>query len=123
MNNDLFHQTEIVQLEAINLKIAQAETDGDVNWLDQRLAPEFGFQKADKSFVGRAAFLAKVKQSGERSTVINSVAIFGNRALVTCVVTMQVDGMAKQFHNLRLFVKIADDWKLLGWANEALPSK
>ena len=39
---------------------------------------------------------------------------FGNRAIVTCVITQG----GKNYHNIRLFVRIDANWKLLAWANE-----
>jgi hypothetical protein len=43
-----------------------------------------------------------------------------DRALVTCDVSLPVDGEQKTFENVRLFIRTdADEWKLLGWANES----
>ena len=39
---------------------------------------------------------------------------FRNRAIVTCVITED----EKDYHNIRLFVRINAKWKLLAWANE-----
>ena len=62
----------------------------------------------------RCEYLDAVAPSPERQTEITAVTVHGNRAVVECVVTQN----SKRFHNLRLFVRQGEDWKLLGWANE-----
>lgn len=105
-------------LTEINERIGLAESAGDKAYLEGVLASEFAFRRADGTLVGRTAFLAAVSASAERRTAVERVELFGKRALVTCVVRMTVQSEEKAFHNLRLFVKTDDGWKLLGWANE-----
>lgn len=105
-------------LEELNLRIGVEESKGDDEsrlWLDSILAPQLAFRRADgTTFDNRGEFLKKVKPSGPRATEVVSVDLHGNRAIVTCVVTMG----DKRYHNLRLFVRHEEQWKLLGWANE-----
>lgn len=110
------------QLFALNAKISQAEADGDKVFLDSILAPMLVFRRTDGTIVDRTAFLANVKPSAKRSVEIESISFFGRyRALVTCVVTMEVNGIAKRFHNLRLFMRGEDiSWELMAWANEEI---
>jgi len=108
-------------LRDLNERIGAAENDGDRDWLASILAPSLSFQRADpdKTVDDRAAFLAKVKKGGDRRTqVIEPIELYGDRAVVECIVHTS-DG---DFHNLRLFVRRADGWKLLGWANERVDS-
>jgi hypothetical protein len=58
------------------------------------------------------------KPSDRRHTEIVSIDVFGNRAVVTCVVSQQSAGGIRRYHNIRLFVRHDGDWRLLGWANE-----
>lgn len=108
----------------LNEKIGEAEEHGDRTFLDGILAPALAFRRANPqgTIVDRKAFLDDVKQSVPRTTEVESVAYLGaKRALVTCVVTIKVDGTPQRFHNLRLFVRVEQEWKLLAWANEAIP--
>ena len=106
-------------LERLNVEIGEAETNGDRAFLASIIAPTLAFRRADKAtFDNRDEFLKKVKKSDPRDTVIKSVDVNGDRAVVACLVTVHSPGGDKTYHNLRLFVRLADDWKLLGWANE-----
>ena len=71
--------------------------------------------RRDRCIIGREAFLKNLKSGAARHTFVVSVSIFeARRAVVTSIVTMS-DG---EYHNIRLFVRPADSWKLLAWANE-----
>lgn len=108
-------------LEELNIEIGNKETDGDVEWLGTVIAPVLAFQRANKiTFDDRSKFLEKVKPGPGRVTRIESINIYGDRAIVNCIVTLDPETDPKQFHNLRLFVKQDGQWKLLGWANEPL---
>jgi hypothetical protein len=108
------------ELWKLNMEIGLAETAGSKDYFDQKLASAFVLRRANPSrdAVNRADFLEGVKRSSQRTTEIESITRFGKeRALVTCIVTM--DG--KKYHNIRLFVRhLGRDWRLLGWANEPL---
>lgn len=113
-------------LISLNQKIGEAEERGDRHFLDSILAPAIAFRRADPqgTIVDREAFLDNVKPSAARTTEVESVAYLGAmRALVTCIVTMTVDGKRKRFHNLRIFARVNQEWKLLAWANEELPQE
>jgi hypothetical protein len=113
-------------LEDLNVKIGEMEDQGDRDawyWLDGILAPQLAFRRANGSFDNRCEFLKKVKprepHEPKRVTEIVSIDLHGNRAIVTCIVTMG----DKRYHNLRLFVRDEEheeQWKLLGWANEQI---
>jgi hypothetical protein len=109
---------DVRALAELNARIGEAEDRGDRSWLASVLAPKLAFQRADhaRTVDGRAEFLAKVAAGGRRTTRAGPIRVYGDRALVECVVSMGDD----EFHNLRLFVRRDGDWKLLGWANEKL---
>jgi uncharacterized protein DUF4440 len=107
------------RLREINEGINRAENHGDRDWLATRIAPQLAFQRADdaRTVDDRDAFLEKVKPGGTRvSRVLEPIQVFGDRAIVQCIVTVA----GKDYHNLRLFVRRDGDWQLLGWANEAV---
>lgn len=111
MNNDEH------ELRELNLKIIEAENTGDAEWLSTILAPRLAFQRADelRTVDDQVAFLQKVKSGGSRVPGhIESIEIYGNRAVVQCIVSVG----EQDFHNLRLFVRREGQWKLLAWANE-----
>jgi hypothetical protein len=82
-----------------------------------------GLVRADASgkSEGAKVFLGKLKDGGDREIIGDiDVRLFGrHRAVVTCVVKTG----GKEYHNVRLFVRDkaeGQEWKLLGWANEAV---
>lgn len=105
-------------LQAINQAINDAENSGDRIYLDSVIAPELAFLRANGTFNNRQQFLDKVleKKLPSRTMEIETIEVLGNRAIVKCIITQG----GKQFHNVRLFVRIEEQWKLLGWANEPL---
>ena len=112
MNNDE------QELRELNIEIGDAENRGDVEWLSGILAPRLAFQRADKrrTIDDQVSFLQKVEAGGDRVThLIEPVQLFGDRAVVQCI----VKSGGKEFHNLRLFVRREGKWKLLAWANES----
>ena len=119
MQND--KQADMDALEQLNVKVGDAESKGDGEWLASFIAPELAFRRADGTTIdNRAAFLAKVKLSDPRETTVESIELYGDRAVVKCIVTLKSTSGDKRFHNLRLFVRHDGQWKLLGWANEPL---
>jgi hypothetical protein len=109
-------------LADLNVRIGDAESVGDVAFLESVLAPKLAFRRANDTCVGRDEFLAAVKPGTPRATVIEAVHLFGSkRAIVTCRVTTDTGSVREAFHNVRLFIRSEDGaWKLLGWANERL---
>jgi hypothetical protein len=104
-------------LRELNLKIIEAENSGDGEWLASILAPRLAFQRADPlhTVEDQVTFLKQVRPGGDRVTSeIEPVEIYGDRAIVKCIVTTG----GRRIHNLRLFVRRAGEWKLLAWANE-----
>jgi hypothetical protein len=124
MTND--KQVHKQMLEKLNTEIGDAESQGNDEargWLARVIAPKLAFQRADRTTIDdREKFLEKVKPGPPRKTIIESIDLYGNRAIVKCIVGMG----DRRFHNIRLFVWIGGqegqggEWKLLGWANEPL---
>ena len=108
------------ELERLNVEIGAAESRGDAEWLRGVIAPELVFQRANGAVATAEGFLLKVAPGAKRETAIEKVEVFGGRAVVTCVVTMPVEGVAKRFHNVRLWVRRAKGWVMLAWANEGV---
>ncbi len=111
------------ELTALNIQIGANETKGDAlarQWLDQVIAPALAFRRASGKFDGRAEFLAAVAPGDKRETTVESVEVYGGRAVVRCVVTVEGPTGEKRFDNLRLFVRHEGRWRLLGWANEPI---
>jgi hypothetical protein len=113
-------QADIDALNECNIEIGAAESRGDRDWLKDVLATKLAFQRANegRTIVDREEFLEGVASCSDRDTQIESVNLYGERAVVTCIVTMKPTG--ERYHNLRLFVRTKEGWKLLGWANEPL---
>ena len=108
------------ELRNVNIEIGKAESEGNTEFLAGVIAPRLAFRRANGDCVDRDEFLKAVKSSAERRTEIESVNVLSaNRAIVTCMVTMDVDSVPTRFHNVRLFIRDKDGrWKVLGWANE-----
>ena len=104
---------EIRELVQLNEDIGTAENAGDLKRLGEIVAPFLAFRRRDGSIVGRDAFL-QTPRPGKRETRIESIHVYGNRAVIACVVTDS--GVVT--HNIRLFAKEGGKWRLLGWANE-----
>lgn len=108
-------------LAQINHQIGAAESRGNRAWLAQVLAPKLAFRRADgETFDGRAEFLDKVAPGAARDTLIESIQLEADCAIVRCVVTISSDQGVRSYRNLRLFVRHDAAWKLLGWANTPL---
>ena len=110
------------ELVELNHEMASRETAGDRAWFDRLLAPEFAMRRASGAYVGRAAFLAAVAPSAERTTSELDVVHHTDRiAAVVCVVSMrQADRSSQDYRNSRLFGRLdgTASWQLLAWANE-----
>jgi hypothetical protein len=111
-------QDAIAILEQLNIDIGDKESAGERDWLDGILAPVLAFRRAKGKMECRHSFLDSVACSDKRETQIESINLYGNRAVVTCIVTIKFEDGDKRYHNLRLFVRHKEGWKLLGWANE-----
>ncbi len=114
-------QQNLSDLEELNVRIGEAESEGKREWLESILAPEISFRRANGVVVGRKEYSASVAKGDRRETEIEGITLYGARAIVACVVTTYgANGHKKRFHNLRMFIRVDDDWKLLGWANEPM---
>lgn len=117
-------QNDIQVLEQMNIRIGIEESKGDddsFRFLDSVIAPKFAFSRADgKTIDGRDEFLKKIALGDPRETEVQSIELLGNRAFVTCIVTVHSANGNKSFHNVRLFVRLEGQWKVLGWANEPM---
>lgn len=115
-------------LQDLNIRIGAAESTRDqesYDWLADVIAPQLAFQRAnpEKTIDDRERFLKSVEplksdvsKPEPRKTKIESIEIYGDRAVVACVVTFR----GAKYHNLRLLVRREKQWRLLGWANEFL---
>ena len=109
--------TDDEALRTINARLNDAENAGDRDVLAGLLAPELAFLRADgKTVDDGGRFLQKVARRDPCDLTVEHVEVIGTRAIVKCVVTCGTT----RFHNVRLFVRIEGQWKLLGWANERL---
>jgi Domain of unknown function (DUF4440) len=110
------------ELRTLNVKIGNAETRGDKRFFEDLLAPAFAIRRAGgKRIETREQFISAVAKSARRTTEVQSISVFiANRALVACIVTMEMPEGPTRFHNLRLFTRSSprSQWKLLAWANE-----
>jgi hypothetical protein len=93
--------------------------------LDELIAQDFIFRRADGSVVGKAEFIAGLDGpspfSSRRSEDI-AVTVTGSRALaVLTVVTARADGTLGRFRNVRAFARTASGWSLDVWFNDELP--
>ena len=104
-------------LRTLNVAINDAENTGNRDFLASILAPELAFSRASGEVDDAGRFLQKVATKnppGELRPESIEIDTFGNRAIVMCVITQG----GKNYHNIRLFVRIDANWKLLAWANE-----
>lgn len=109
---------DLARLAQLNAEIGAAETNGDRAFLEHVVAEQLAFRRASGAVVDRAGYLAAVAPSEPRLTEVESIALHGDRAVVTCVVTLlRADGERPRFHNVRLFTRAASGWQVLGWAN------
>lgn len=110
-----------VILRKLNIEITTAEDKGDSQRLENILASQISFRRANGTVVGKEQFLKDVKPRTPTKTIVESVKFYGtDRAIVTCIVIMKIDKQDTKFHNLRIFIREGSDWKLLSWANERL---
>jgi hypothetical protein len=107
-------------LEQLNVEIGYAEDRGDRVWLDGVLAPQLAFRRANGQIVNREEYLQAVAPGGRRETQVESIALSGDRAVVTCIVTIRSASGDQRYHNERLLIRHEEKWKVLGWANEPL---
>jgi hypothetical protein len=109
--------TEDEALRTINTRLNEAENTGDRDFLAGIIAPEFAFLRADgKTVDDGGRFLQKVAPREPCELTFEQIEVLGSRAVVKCVVTCGTE----RYHNVRLFVRLESQWKLLGWANERL---
>jgi hypothetical protein len=106
-------------LRTLNVRLNEAENTGDRDVLAGILAPEIAFMRADgKTVDDGGRFLQKVARREPYELTFEQIEVLGTRAIVKCIISRGEE----RFHNLRLFVRLDGQWKLLGWANERLTS-
>src|SRR4029450_3144829 len=76
-------------LEQLNVEIGNAEDRGDSVWLASVLAPELAFPRPNGKIVTREDSPQPVAPGGPREPQGESTALFGDRAVVTCLVTIR----------------------------------
>jgi hypothetical protein len=108
-------------LRDLQVAIIEAENRGDRDWLAGVIDSQLAMQRAKQGTppTNRDGFLSGVGPDGDRvSESVGPIHVHGSRAVVECVVRSG----GRRIHNLRLFVKRDDAWRLLAWANEFLPN-
>jgi len=115
-------RNDLETLKDLNVQIRVAENQGDREWLAGVIAPKLAFQRAnpERTISNRDEYLDAVKPGAHGETQVESISLYGNRAVVTCIVTLKTDSGDRRFHNIRLWIRNEEGWKLLGWANEPL---
>lgn len=114
--------TATEELRTLNLEIGLKETEGDKVFFRHLLHEHFVFQRANGAVDDKKWFLEKLQKGPARETRVADVFLHGNRAIVTATVMMNVDGAARSFHNIRLFLREPGaPWRLFAWANERMP--
>ena len=109
---------DLAVLAQLNVELGAAETNGNRAFLDGIIAEQLAFRRASGAVVDRPGYLAAVAESEPRITEVESIQLYGDRAVVTCVVTLvRANGERPRFHNVRLFTRAATGWKVIGWAN------
>ncbi len=109
---------DLAVLAQLNVDLGVAETEGDRAFLDNVIAERLAFRRANGAVVDRTGYLAAVATSEPRDTDIESIQLYDDRAIVTCIVTLhRTNGERPRFHNARMFARTSAGWKLLGWAN------
>lgn len=114
-------QEDREKLKKLNIRIGEAESAGDADYLGTVIAPKLAFRRVNGECVDRDQFIKAVKKGVARQTEIERIDILGpNRAIVTCFVTQSTESKPNRTHNARLFIRDNDkQWKVLGWANES----
>lgn len=109
------------ELRDLNVEIGSNETAGDRAFFRRLLHESFVFLRASGDVDDKKWFLEKLKKSEERDTRVESIQIYDNRAVVTAIVAMTLGDERAEFHNIRIFLRTPDGWKLFAWANERVP--
>ncbi|MEP6559654.1 MAG: nuclear transport factor 2 family protein [Nakamurella sp.] len=110
-------------LDLINHAIGDAESEADRAFFQELLAPAFSMVRPDGvRFDDRTHFLNSLTISSPRSTRIDSITVFDNRAIVICAVSKDGDSGPMQHRNIRIFTRMdsRSPWQLLSWVTEPL---
>jgi hypothetical protein len=115
----------ISYLEQLNIRIGEAEFSRDADFLNDILADELVFRRANGTIVTKEFFLTELKKLENTFTFLHSedikVAIIGENSLVSLIVhTKGRRGEAEfegRFRNLRIFIRREDKWQCIVWFN------
>lgn len=98
-------------------------------FFNTHLSDELIFRRVSGKVVGKSepeGFLDSLKKANpftSRQSEDISVALIGNRALVTLIVVgTKTDGSIGRYRNIRLFSRSGDDWILEFWHNYEITS-
>jgi hypothetical protein len=114
-----------VDLNTINQAIGDSEATADRDFFEQLLAPAFSMVRPDGlRFDDRAAFLRSLTVSSPRTTRVESITVFDNRAIVICAVAKDGETGTMQHRNIRIFTRSTSRaaWQLVSWVTEPLTS-
>lgn len=113
------------KLRDLNIKIGEAEKNGDVEFLESILAENLIFERANKNVVNKEEYLAALS-SGARTyeslvTDQIKVGLDDDNAVVTLRVTtkgkLNGEEFSGQFTNVRRFVRLNGQWQCVEWRN------
>jgi hypothetical protein len=115
----------VSRLIEINHRIAQAELNADVEYMDGVLADDLQFRRANGSIVGKRKYLDDLPTTKYAQVVAEDVKI--HAADASCVATVQVHARGTRpdgtefsgvFSNVRLFVPGGPEgWQVRVWIN------
>jgi hypothetical protein len=119
--------TDLEELRALDMRIPDAETKGDVAFFQNLLAPAFAFRNPGRGIDDRESFLSKVAAGAVRKSELLGIDILSHQlAIVSGIVTVTIESTSERsvqrLHNTRLFVRDSEEngWMLMAWANESL---
>jgi hypothetical protein len=112
-------------LRTLNVEIAQWEqrrNKADARRLDEVMARDLVFRRADKNVVRKREFMKSLEGPSpflRRASEDVHVDVRGNRAVVVLtVVATKPDGSTHRYRNIRFFVRRDRTWRLTSWFND-----
>jgi hypothetical protein len=114
-------------LTRLNQEILQSEENGNQNFVDQYLHPEFTIVRSDGTKLDKEQFRNAIPTNKNRGRMAaqTNVQVMVPYAIYTCIVTttQNPDGTPNpgRFWNTRLFVKENGNWCCLSWQVMKIP--
>ena len=122
--------TDEQRLTELNITLAEWEQRRDedaIQCLDKCLSHDLVFRRADRTFVGKAAFMNALRGPSpfvRRESRNVTVDLMGDRALVVLtVIGTRDNGSQGVYRNIRVFFHADDgEWRLEVWWNDDITS-